>query len=531
MLSLALIFLEVQSMNIDTGNNDDDDDDYRLSNQSESSESSEAAPIPDDIETKLNQVAAVMQWPCSEEGLQVFLDIREKSEEYSEHDPDIYAKSLRYKAKCSYTFIANLFPFWSNEESKNHISDWTDIANFRMENYKGNLLRRRSVDVSFINDYQALFDPRKEADLERSLLFAADNDTSSASSSRHQQKIADAKAAFANGKSGYCWPMQSQTFVETNQLMEKLLIVFYQDDNQVKHQVFASSFLNNSFNLYSICKNLQKYASSDNVDIDIPDEFKAIAALPMTDVSLEEADFAAGYVTSLRKTIAECSARTLISFSATEETISYSDNIQVRNYLLYETNLAKQICMTRCLRESGPRRRYKIWLRRAGCSVSVLANAVIKVARNLGTIETLKSGNVGEATSSLADKHIQALIVKQMRTKIPRKLVGLLGRKYEMNNNVIEKICIDFKVVYNDKYVDSLSYLIHHYKDHHLIVSLLNDEYSDVLMYYLTYLLCQNVPGSSSSALSQPQPAPPASPSPSAPSEQAESAEPPVPQS
>lgn len=451
---------------------------------------------PEEIAIKLTEVPRVLEEPCSEEGLQFFKDIKDQIELFKEQDDDIENEALRYRSKCSFTFIANLFPIWSNQEINAVLKEWTDIGMSRLVNYKTKKLKHRFLDISFVHELQSFLDPNTDDDLKKELLFEGDQDAGS-SSSRGPQKMVEAKEALATGLDGYCWPMQSKTFVRINELMEWYLTVYYQKDSKFMHLIFTSSFLNRSFYLYSICKNIQKSVPTQEPRASLPDSLKAIAELPLNEISLEESDFVYGYLSSLRKTLNDVSSRTLISFSATEETIDYSDNTQIRNYLVHETDLAKRLLIERCQERARPRIRYTKWLKRDDCAVSALVNSVYKVARNTDIIDSLKAGYVGPVISALSDKKIQEQIVEALGgTKNPKVLAGLANRSFDTSReDSVEKICIDFKMVYDNTYVDSLNYLIHHYPEHSLIASMLNDENSEVLKFYLTSLVCQKLSG------------------------------------
>lgn len=461
------------------------------SDMSETSEESDS-DFSVEIELSLSDIPRIMDEPCSEEGLMFFRDIRDHIDAYVEHDSTIHDKALRYRSKCLFTFVTNLYPFWSDQEISNVLREWTDVALTRLMEYKGKKLRRQITDMSFVHGFHSLLNPYQHPKLMKKLLFLDDRDAGS-SSTRGPQRIDDANAALASGRNGYCWPMQSETFVKVNELMELVLTIFFREnEKEYRHLLFDIAILNRSFNLYSLCKNIQSTVLFPDSVISLPNALQEIVNLPFIGISSEDATFARGYMDSLRKTTTDCTPRELISFTATEETVSYAENMQLRNYLIQETERTKRATIEKCQQEARPLARYTKMLMRNDCGVTVLVNSVYRVARDTHVIDLLKVGNVGQVTTILGDEQTLNSIVEQAK-KTSNVLRGLSHRSYDMSNENLAKICVDFKIIYNNNYVDSLNYLIHHYPQNNLIVSMLDDDDSEVLKFYLTYLACQNL--------------------------------------
>lgn len=458
-------------------------------------------PLTERYAEDIIKICEAMDAPCSEVGLNLFKKVEDNKAVYLEYNANINEMQVGYKTKCTYTFLANLFPLWSHEESKNSLIDWTNIADSWIKEYKGTNLQRRAFDMSFVHDYQDLLNPKLNTDFEKKLLFQ-DGESSESSNSSISRKVLAAQDAFNNPCIGYCWPMQSETFVKTNRLMELFLLAFYNGDSGLKNQLFKSSFLNRSFNLYSICKSLQKDALVDTISASLADPFKSIAELPMNDISLEEANFASGYMRSLVKTTKDCKPSTLISFTATEESIGYAENVQLKNYLQHETDFVKNYIMLKFYSDAIPIERYSVWLMRYDCDISVLMRSVYKVAKRMGIIQLLKLGNVGQVSSLLSNQETHLQILKQMSdSSKPMILSGLSDRSFEASLDNFEKICADLNTVYtnSNQYPDGMSYLIHHYPQHKMIVQMLDEDNSEAFKYYLTSLVCKSLLSASSS--------------------------------
>lgn len=462
----------------------------------------------DEIILDVVKMMKALEEPCSEEGLELFMKANENYESYLELDAGLPVKAQRYKAKCLLTFIANVFPFWSKMNSRETLKDWEDIASEKAENIDVKYLRKRYDNVAFVHAYQSYLDVNLDQIFKESLMFI--NNENPSTSEDTTKKIDAAKAAFATGKNGYCWPMQSETFVRVNTLIELYLAVFYEEDMDSRNQLFSNLFLRKTFNLYSICKSILRGIIGINLNSDIdtslPNSLKPFIELPMTYISLEDADFATGYLESLTKVTNECTPRTLISFTATQETIQYADNEQLQEYLQYETDFAKIMVVLTCKQEVKPRYKYEIWFARHDCALSILYESVYRVARDINVIDILKAGNVGQLSHLLGSEETHSLILKQIRGEAhPEELIGLSNKIYEKSSVELSTLCEDFNFVYKNKnqYFESLSYLIHHYSQYSMVEQILTEQNSDVMKYFLTFVLCQNLsPATSSSASS-----------------------------
>lgn len=451
------------------------------------------------VASEFRSIDEYLNEPCSLEGLMFFKEVNENYELYPELDDNMLDKCRRYKSKCLFTFIVNIYPFWSDQESRDSFSDWTEIAATQLRKFQIKDTIRMPVDITFVYRFQTFLDPEKDLEFSERLLFSR---YEGSSSSQESKKILDAKAAFASGKDGYCWPMKSETFVTINQMMEIFLTVFYQVSLQAQNKLFSNKFLVKSFNLYSICKNIQRNTPNKLSSVNLSGSFKYIAELPIVDVSLEDTDFSFGYLESLHISTDECTPRKLISFTATEETLECCDNKKLKNYLQYETNIAKNVIIETCREGSRPRYRYSLWLMKIDCGVSVLLESVYRVAVGMNVIEMLKNGNVGQVSNLMSDKETHLLIVKQIGAeRNPRILTGI-SRSYITSNDNLSKLCKDFKITHrnNNQCADSLSYLFHHYSHHAMIVSILDEANSEVLRYFLTSLVCQSLSQSSTSS-------------------------------
>lgn len=450
-----------------------------------------------EILSNIEKVFSVLEAPCSEEGLIFFQNINDNYHAYSQVDSTINIKARRYRAKCLLTFIANLYPIWGNSDSYESLIDWAEMANLQLSKHRITELRLQYSGAVFIEKFQSLIDPESNPEFEKMLLFTGD---SGSSSSKGPKRISDAIEAFASGINGYCWVMQSETFVKTNQLMEKFLMAFKQDGKERKNQLFADDFLIYSFNMYSLCKNIQKYASDRSVREIKSESLKKIKELPITDITLEESDLASGYLQSLVKATNECTPRSLISFTAIEETITYTDNKQLKDYLQYETDLAKNVVIEKCQNETKPVNRYSEWLETKFCGLGLLTNSVLAVARSMDAIPLLKAGNVGQVINFINDENFRSLVERHMQQPNQRLLTGLTRPFYSTEEDIIGALCNDFKIVYpnSNQNTSSFSYLFHHYAQHKLIAQMLSEDESKVVKHYLTSIFCQNLLGQSS---------------------------------
>lgn len=449
-----------------------------------------------EIKSNSRKILDAINRPCSNEGLILLDEMSKKIDLYSELDPSIHDQGVKYKMRCLFTFIANVFPIFSTDRiSMILLDDWTNIADVRLKELKS---KRKQIDTSkklSVHDFYRLLDPNFDVILEKRLLFEVGYGQNTlgllGNDEQSSQKIIYANAAFSDGKSGYCWPMQSDTFVTTNQLMEIYLTVFKQLDYH--HSMFTISVLNKSFNLYSICKNIQRSVKDKNTWLSLPQQLEMITKLPMVHVGMEDAEFAQKYLSDLKKTTLGCTNNELVLLSKIEGIINYTNNEQLRYYLQFRTDLGKDIIIKRCQRGAIPRERHARRLIRENSPVKMLADTVFKLADHLKVIDNLKSGDVNEGLSLMKDEQIRSLIIEQEDFKTHlNKLMENQHLIYEPND-YLAIVCLDFRIIYpnSKEYIDSMSYLISHYPKHHLIVKMLNDGDSQALKNLLTAIVCQ----------------------------------------
>lgn len=338
------------------------------SNRPAPTSSDESVTSSEETAAIVEKVPRILDEFCSEEGLILFNEINRKIDVFLAIDPYINDKICRYKHKCLFTFIANLYPFWSNDQIRSTLNDWADIADTQLNNFNALKLRHLFTDISFVHRFQSILDPKFDPHLEKKLHFIEDVDTGMSQSTTMQLKMKEALNAFANGLSGYCWPMQSGSFVLMNRLMEQFLVTFYQGTNEdnVRNQLFSSWFLNRSFNLYSICKNIQRSLPNDisisNVSIRLPKNLAAVAILPLLGVSSKDAFFVNQYMLQLKNLVNSWTPQKTVSFASIEETLPVIENPRLRDYLQYETVLAKDIVMVKASEEENrPINIYRSW--------------------------------------------------------------------------------------------------------------------------------------------------------------------------
>lgn len=463
-----------------------------------SSQSLQEGSNDDDLRPDIiyERIIDTIDRPCSVEGLMMFSKAKVKLDLMLIIDRNFNEMAVRYKTKCLLTFIANLFPFWSIKEPEIALTDWTNIIKDEMARYSGKIILGRISEQSFVHEYVKLLDPKLDDNFRRRLLFTHQHESSSSSSSRQAEKSLLAQVSFENGKNGYCWPMQSKVFVTINEMIILFLAIYHGENNVNRSSFFVSSTVSQSFNLYCLCLNIQKVAPKSEVE-NLPESLKAIVELPISYVSSEDSDFIDGYLKTLKTTIGECSSRNLISLTATAETCGYTENIQLKQYLKLKTNKATQFIITKCLRFAMPRMRFIDRLELSDNSINVLSNSVLKVAHSTNLVDILKNGDVGKASSLLTSSDTRSLVIDAISKENDVKiLVGLSKQTFDkdhISDQDLVNICSELKTAYDREHVDILSYLIHHYPKHSLIVIMLTDDESQILKYYLTYIMCQGI--------------------------------------
>lgn len=450
-----------------------------------------------DSNIKLIDIIRKINGPCSSESLLAIQKAKIQPSLSFYIDSNFEKQKLVFKEKCLLTFVTHLFPFWSNDESRDSLVDWSDLAYIKLVKNRGAITKH---DTSTIKSFQTLLDPKMFPDFEKRLRF----NFSGASMSSKLVSIAKgrkAKESFTTGKHGYCWPMQSYSFVEINEIMEIFISVFHEKGKYLENPLFANPFISDSFNLYTICKNIQKNIGNQRPQnvapeyTNLPETLQAIAQLPIVDVSTEDAEFYKGCLKSLKGSIDECEQQKLLSLTAIINEINeYTDNLKLKQYLMHKVDSAKDLIIRKCLYESQSKFEYTSLLERSDVAVSAFMNAMWRISQNLGLIDKLKSGNVGQVTHLLESKETHEIIAKLIKEETyPRMLLMLDGSVIDSATGNLAEFCPDFKEVHNDRYADSLSYLIHQFLDHKIIQQVLDEDFSISLKYLFGSLVCRSL--------------------------------------
>lgn len=505
---LVFGFISIYSIRCDTNTDESTSHQSVSSNvEHEVGSSSNQETITNDLVHKVERIPTVLAEACSEEGLLLLKDMCENDELFSLLDVEIYDLALRYRTKCNFTFIANLFPFWSNKQISQSLDDWATLADTQLRIARYRVVNTNTEGTSIIEAYLSNLDPNLDSFFKKRLLFENEDDSSSSSSSSISRKVTDAAEAFATGKDGYCWLMRSETFVKTNEMMQVFLTILHQDSEDLGRQLFSSSFLNRSFNIYSICKHLQKTAKDENIDTYVPYSYRALLDVPKVDISLEDSDFAYGFMDTLKKVDEECSTRLLMSLMSTEEQLEYVDNIQLKDYLIFEMDLTKNHIINKCLVVVRPKERYLAWLARGGRDITRFVDLVSEIANSNNIFGLLKNGETTQVQTLMSNQQTRKTITKKYaeifeKEKKIRFFKKLTNKLLEKPDAKLSMLCSQFWMIYDSQNISILQYLIFHHRQQSSIANLFNEDDHKVLKYFVASLVCQNFPGPSSSSTS-----------------------------